>query len=75
MIRDRNRIQYDNILTALRCIRDHDQRFYEPYPHDANGLKNLRADLDAIIASASGALAAAGLPADEVRARAMGMGA
>jgi hypothetical protein len=75
MILDRHGIHHDSILDAIKAIRDFDRRYAEPYPADTIGPKNLRADLDAIIASASGAAAAAGLPADEVRARAMGRAA
>jgi hypothetical protein len=74
MITDCHGIQYANLLVALESIRDFDRRYREPY-EDKHAIAHIRADLDAIIASASGALAAAGLPADEVRARAMGVGA
>ena len=81
MIRDRAGIEYPNILAALRTVRDVDRR-YERDDSSAlvmMDLRNLRADLDAIIASASGAAAAAcacgGERAAEVEALAIGVAA
>ncbi len=75
MVTDRFGNQYDSILAALKAVRGFDAKFNEAYPagRTSTDLADMRADLDAIIASASGAVAAAGLPRDEVLARAAGM--
>ena len=73
MIRTHAGYEFDSILSALRAVRDADKSFTRFVSTSEEELSDLRANLDAIIASASGAVAAAGLPRDEVLARAAGM--
>jgi hypothetical protein len=72
MIRDRLGFSHPDILTALVNVRRYDSTWEQQGTLPDLSLKTLRADLDAIIASARGAAAAAGLPEAEVLNRALG---